>query len=324
MAFIKARWSVDELANVMTQFDVQRVWRAEDDAGAGPWVEITDVASRVPFVADQEAYYYDDSTGDPAFWYDVSFYNSTTFEDSGRSGHPVRGEGMGHYISIQDLRNEGLPTTVTDSRALTLIQRAEVEVENFTRNFFREVSGTFIFDGNNTHLLHLPLPIIEVTSLTVNEMDTELDTDYYRVFNGRQRPNDDRKNPKIVLKKVDNSTSIFVFGDVDKFLKGLDQTVVGSFGFLEPNDSVPIPVKEAVMGLALLGADSTIYERLLGLDNTTGPKISEKTDNHEIQWADLSKKQGRVSMPLWIQNKLAPYIAPRKMGTPIVRYGIIQ
>lgn len=319
MSTLKVRWEVELLDNVLTLYDEQKVKRSTTGEH-GVYTEITGVGTRVALVAGQEAYFFDDTSGDVTYWYVTSYYNSVTFDESDDSD-PMLGAGQGNYITIQDLRDEGLPSTVSDSRALTLIERAETAVENFTRNFFREISGTFIFDGTNTHMLHLPLAIIEITSLTINEMTAVLDTQFYRAHDGRVAPNDDRRNPKIVLKNVNTISPIYSFGNTDKFLKGLDQTVVGKFGFLESDGSVPLPVQEAVMGLALLGADNTLFESLQGLEGVTGAKIRERTDDHEIQWADLSKQQGRTSMPPWIQNKLARYHAPRKIVVPTVRYG---
>lgn len=271
---------------------------------------------------EEWTYEYDDIDGDDGYAAWFTFYDAGGGEESGFSPQKLTyGTSGTHYVSVDDLRNEGLPSTVSDAQAVRLIQRAEAAVENFTRNFFREISGTFIFDGTNTHMLHLPLAIIEITSLTINEMTAVLDTQFYRAHDGRVAPNDDRRNPKIVLKNVNTISPIYSFGNTDKFLKGLDQTVVGKFGFLESDGSVPLPVQEAVMGLALLGADNTLFESLQGLEGVTGAKIRERTDDHEIQWADLSKQQGRTSMPPWIQNKLARYHAPRKIVVPTVRYG---
>ena len=229
---------------------------------------------------------------------------------------------MANYVTVQELRDEGLPASVGDIRAGTLITRAEALVEELTRNFFREVSGTFVFDGNNAHILHLPLPIISVTSLTINGHTAALDSNFYQVFNGRQRPNDDRRNPKIKLKASAAATSIYAFGATDRFLKGLDQTIVGKFGFLEPNDSVPEIVKECVIGIALLQAE-TLYDRLDGMEGVMGPKIKERTDDHEVQWGNVSKQPGRFVVPKYIHDRLMLYRAPRTVKVPEVRWSKI-
>lgn len=269
-------------------------------------------------------YEYDDVDGNDGYAAWFTFFHAGTEAESGYSTQPlIYGTASTNYVTVDDLRSEGLPSSVDDTRASLLIQRAEVAVEKFTGNYFREIEGTFSFDGNNTHLLHLPLAIIEITSLVINEMSVALDSDYYTVYSGRQAPNDDRKNPKIELKRVSSAGTIYVFGNANKFLKGLNQVVTGKFGFLEPDGTVPLPVQEAVMGLALLGADSTIYEKMLGLEGVSGDKILERTDDHEVRWADLSRRHGRSVWPQWIYDKLAAYHAPRTMSTQNVRWSVI-
>lgn len=232
---------------------------------------------------------------------------------------------MGNYIDVTDLRDEGLPSTVTDARANVLIDRAEALVETITRNYFRNVSGTFVFDGNNTYILHLPIAIITITSLTINDQTSALDTSYYQVWNGRQIPQDDRRNPKIVLKNS-NGSSIFTSGfNSDLFLKGTNQTVVGEFGFLEPDDSVPLPIKEACIGIALLQAsEENWYESLIGMGGVYGGKIRERTDDHEIEWGDTTKQPGRTMFPAPIWNRLMMYQAPRTMKIPTVRWAEVR
>ena len=89
MATIKVRWTVAELANVMTQFDTQKVYRSDNQTG--PWVEITTGVTRVPFVAGQTGYYFDDLTGDPNKWYAITYYNTATLHESNLST-PVKGD----------------------------------------------------------------------------------------------------------------------------------------------------------------------------------------------------------------------------------------
>ena len=60
MSTIKVRWHVNELANVMDLFDVQKVYRAS--AADGPWTEITAAMTRVPLVEDVEDYLFDDAS----------------------------------------------------------------------------------------------------------------------------------------------------------------------------------------------------------------------------------------------------------------------
>jgi len=89
MATIKIRWSVAELANVMSQFDTQKVYRSTTQSG--PWTEITTPPTRVPFVVGQTNYYFDDLTGDPTYWYTITYFNSATLNES-NYGTPIRGD----------------------------------------------------------------------------------------------------------------------------------------------------------------------------------------------------------------------------------------
>jgi len=89
MALIKVRWSVAELENVMSQFDTQRVYRST--SVSGPWTEITVVGTRVTLIADQTNYFFDDLTGDPTYWYVMTYYNTSTTYQSNYST-PIRGD----------------------------------------------------------------------------------------------------------------------------------------------------------------------------------------------------------------------------------------
>ena len=114
------------------------------------------------------------------------------------------------YATIEDVRDEGLLDTDGSGPNDTLVAGwlldAQDMVDRVSRNHFEEISGTFIFDGTNSQYLHLPLPIIEVTSLKVNNDTVVLDPDLYRVYSGRTPLQDDRKNPKIELRMKDRVT----------------------------------------------------------------------------------------------------------------------
>lgn len=83
MATIKIRWNVSELANVLTQFDTQKVYRSS--LISGPFTEITNPSTRVALVAGQTAYYYDDLTGTITDYYVITYYNSSTGHESNYS-----------------------------------------------------------------------------------------------------------------------------------------------------------------------------------------------------------------------------------------------
>ncbi len=235
------------------------------------------------------------------------------------------------YATLQQLRDEGLPgdasTDVTNEQALILLGRASELIERLTRNLFYEVSGTFIFDGNNSYLLHLPLAIIEVTSLTINNETTALASTDFRAYTGRVLPQDDRYNPKIELRRS-AETSIFTGFKTRRFLKGYDQTIVGRFGFLESDGSTPLVVNECVIAIVMTTWKS-LYERF-GINDgggggpgpMIGPLKREKTDDHEVEWwqADTGNVEQGLVVPQYIHGRLKLYRGPQAMRVTSFRF----
>jgi len=102
MAVIKVRWSVNELVNVMTQFDVQKVYRSTT-TDTGPWVEITTVGTREPLVAGTTSYFFDDTTGETTYYYSVAYFHSTTLLESEKSD-AMKGDLSGaDFLTVNDL-----------------------------------------------------------------------------------------------------------------------------------------------------------------------------------------------------------------------------
>lgn len=230
------------------------------------------------------------------------------------------------YASVEDLTDQGLPDTVSEAEAQRLLLLASQMVEKYTRNFFREETGTFVLDGNNGYILHLPVPIISITSLFINNSSVELNTDYYRAYTGRIYPTDDRRNPKIELRRASDASSIFtVATTIERFLKGQDQTIIGTFGYLEPDNTVPAAIHEAVMILAIQHIAPlylTYGGSLPGTAGTTGPVKKEKTDDHEKEWHNIVTGQ-QSDDGLWppiVKALLKPYRAPRAIAVTDVRW----
>jgi hypothetical protein len=235
------------------------------------------------------------------------------------------------YATVAQLRTEGLPgsstTWVTDAQALILLERASQLVEKLTRNLFYEVSGTYIFDGNNSYLLHMPIPIIEVTSLTINNETSALATNEYRAYIGRLLPQDDRHNPKIELRRS-AQPSIYTGFSPKKFLKGYDQTVVGKFGYLESDNTIPAAINECVMAIVMMTWQD-LYTRF-GIGDSgggggptiLGPMKREKTDDHEVEWwqTDTAFQEQNLVVPSYIHGRLKLYQAPMSMRVTNYRF----
>lgn len=84
MAIISLSFVVTNISTVLNTFDTLKVYRSDADP-LGPYVEITSVATRIPIVANQTVYAFEDLNGSNTSWYQCSYYNSTTTLESSRS-----------------------------------------------------------------------------------------------------------------------------------------------------------------------------------------------------------------------------------------------
>lgn len=81
MSVVKVKWRVEELANILENFDTQKVYRSVTGE-TGNYTELTTPSTRVALVVDQTAYYFDDLLGDSSYYYKVSYYNTDTTDES--------------------------------------------------------------------------------------------------------------------------------------------------------------------------------------------------------------------------------------------------
>jgi hypothetical protein len=200
MATLKLRIRVVELSNVLLAgFDKIKVYRSTTGY-AGVYSEITTPSTRIDLVADQDLYEYIDTSGDTSYWYRYSFYDSVTTNEGSQS-IPIQGVGVdGQYCTLQDIRDEGFEDPpYTDSRITTQITLASAAIEAATGQWFEARNMTLSLDGDGTRRLEFEIPIISVTTVTLDDEELELDdlVIYNRhITSGLKRP-DDRRNPKI-------------------------------------------------------------------------------------------------------------------------------
>jgi len=104
MATIKVKWTIEELANVLTQFDTQKVYRSTTGE-AGVYSEVTTPSTRVDIITDQYHYTFDDILGDASYYYKVTYYNSLTDNESTAS-NPISGQTALalSIISVEELK----------------------------------------------------------------------------------------------------------------------------------------------------------------------------------------------------------------------------
>lgn len=285
MAVIKVTVTVEKISNVLTQFDVIKVYRSTAGEG-GPYSEITGPGTRIPLLAGQTVYTYDDTAGDPTYYYKTSYYHETTTLESSLSD-AILGDADSMYTDIDAIRAEGVTVAkASDDKILQLIRVWQRNIEAITRNWFVPRQMTWEMDGNGTTLLQLPVPIISVASVSVD--GESVSADAYRVYNGRgESGRDDRKNPRIKLLTAE--TSIFagtgqVRRRVTLFEVGEKNVEVeGVFGYVEPDGSTPAPIVYALKKLVVRGCSP-----MAGSSGAlpAGPVIEEETDRHRRKWAD--------------------------------------
>lgn len=319
MSTIKIRWVVDELVNVLTLYDQQKVYRSTTGE-TGVYSEITGVGTRVVLVADQESYYFDDTSGDANYWYKIRYFHSSTLDESDLSD-PIRGDSQGFYITLQDVRDAGVTVTqADDATVLASIELWSQFMDRACGQWFEPRSLDILLDGTDSKLLWFQVPIISVSALYINELTTILDTQYYHVYNNLGAGlRDDRRDPKIALKD-EQSVEFFARTVASmsewKFLFGRkNQRIVGVFGYVESDFSTPLQIQRAVLKLvtrALSASDSLNPDPV-----PIGPIVSEKTDGHSITYGGISwgKKVGLLGITgdPEVDQIIALYKAPKPM-----------
>jgi len=320
MATIKVKFFVEELSNVLTKFDKIKVYRSATEGGV--YSELTDDLTRIDLVSGTTLYEYIDTTApDSSYWYKISYFDSSLVNSESSLSAGIQGSDSGLYISIQDIRDEGITETeLSDTRAQGLIIGWQSWLEKATGNFFTAKSAIVDFDGDGSRLLQLPVPIISVNNLYINDdFDNAIDVNNYKVYNARGPVSDDRRNPRIKLTLTGRTTSVYQFnkGAGGKFIVGdLNQRVDGIWGYTEADGSTPEPICRAIKILVIATAE------LLGdgeLDQLKfGKVIEEVTDRHRIEYADLYNRLGG-----WyptgiaeVDNVISMYRAPTRVTAP--------
>lgn len=320
MAVIRLQITVDDIATVIGMFDQIKVYRSTAGVG-GPFPELTTVGTRIALVAGQALYTFDDTAGDASYYYKTSFFNSTSSLESSLSD-AIQGDVDPLYVSLQDIRDEGVSVAqADDSRVLTLLRTWQAFIERTTRQFFVPRNMTLDFDGNGTTLLPLPVPVISVANLFVNDdFVTAVSTSDYQVYNGRgESERDDRKNPRIKL--ITSDVSVFTGVGAVRRRRNVfevgekNQRVVGTFGYVEPDGCVPFPIQHVLKKL--------VVKHVAKLSTVSGaaggPLIEEETDRHRRKFGDATT--GAKLFPLGTGDPecdliLAQYRAPISVRAP--------
>jgi len=211
------------------------------------------------------------------------------------------------------LRSESIPKF----RGESMIENAMSFIDEQTGQFFNKRSGVFEIEGSNTPLMLLCVPIIEIQELLINGTDTALvegaNNDFV-AFKGRQRPQDDRRNPRIKLNMGTGSSGIFDGTySTGMLAKGTLTKITGSFGFLEPDGSTPKAIQKATTMLVARDINKSIAGTGSSSSSGSGPIKRIKVDLHEKEFFEdkSATSKGSVSSGIpQVDQTIAKYKAP--------------
>jgi hypothetical protein len=146
-------------------------------------------------------------------------------------------------------------------------------------------------------MLSFGVPIITIDYIRINNSDTNLDTDLYKIYNSTGIYPADRQNPRIKLVNA-AAQSIFTASLDDyklKFKRGRkNQIIKGTFGYVESDNSVPKLIKRALLKLVIEKLTTPIYgDPDDNVPNILGPIVEEWTDGHKIKY----KQAGGIYSP---------------------------
>lgn len=255
MAVIKISWTVDDLASVLALFDVQKVYRSATEGGV--YSEVTTPATRVPLAVGVTDYDFDDTAGDPSYWYRVAYFNTTELTESSMSD-PVRGTGAGRYVTVAEMRAGGLPEAdYSDADVLAAILRAEAAVEHFTGRWFYPRELTLRVDGSDSRILRLGPPIIQIDAISFLSIPGDggellasgVDVGAVRVYNrhltqGLTTP-DDRDAPRLVFESSFGGLGRYA---LPKWYKGRQNVQLeGVFGYTVLGFDDPVGYDDGVL-----------------------------------------------------------------------------
>ena len=217
----------------------------------------------------------------------------------------VSGETAHGYVTVADMRAEGVPVTFTDDWIVGRIGLASRMVDRFTGQWFEPRVMTLHLDGRGGRALLLEVPVIAVASIKLEDATTGTLTNValtgVKVYNrhlteGLLRP-DDRANPRIELVNAEDAEGI----EWSVWPKGKQNVVVaGTFGYTDPDGSVngktPDLIKHATK-LLVLRYLRPQYAATGGGSGAVvaGPIASESTRGQSVSYAQANS-QGRSTV----------------------------
>ena len=139
--------------------------------------------------------------------------------------------------------------TYADEVILEALASAVAEVETATGRWFVAREGTLTVHGQGGRTLWLPCPIIEVTAVTIEDEEIELDQLDIHAGVGPSTQGDPRQNPFIAWKRGSVTATSWGPGQWPREERGAIIEVEGSFGYVEASGATPSLIRILVLQL---------------------------------------------------------------------------
>lgn len=242
------------------------------------------------------------------------------------------------YATVQDLRDEGVPSSYTDGWLNGRIALAQAYVESYTGRFFEPRDLEIRVDGSGSKALFLEIPIISIDSITIDlvpnggsDLELQISLDDVAIFNRHITQNltapDDRENPKIEflsvydgeLKRVTAISSTLTWPRAKQ-----NVVIAGAFGYTDfdagnPEGVTPALIRQATILLVL----RNLRPKYQAIDDdgvslgSAGPITEMRTREQTVKrgsGAQRSAIQGAFTGDPEIDSILARYRRPARIG----------
>ena len=242
------------------------------------------------------------------------------------------------YATVQDLRDEGVPSSFTDEWIERRIALAQEYVDRYTGRFFEPRDLEIRVDGNGTPCLFLEHPIISIDDITIELVpgggdDAILSIDlidvaiYNRHISQHLEHPDDRENPKIEFLRVYDGQLVRAspMSAVLTWPRAKQNVLItGVFGYTdfavgEPEGVTPLLIREATIRLVL----RNLRPKYQAVDDngvslgSAGPMTEMRTREQTVKWGSGAQRQanaGAFTGDPEIDSILARYRRPPRIG----------
>jgi len=235
------------------------------------------------------------------------------------------------YVSVAEMRDEGVPATVSDEYLQKRIVLASRFVEAATKRFFLPRPLTIKVDGKGGTKILLSDPIISISEVLFDTTPwapsaTLVDMDLVRVYNrhltqGLLSP-DDRNNPKIEL--FHPAEMLQHYGTARTWSRLVfppgqqNVTITGVFGYTDPDSSAqgktPDLIKHVTKLLVMREIDK-IARTASRFDRHVRHRLtSERTRDQAYTLDPLGTARGFFTGDPEIDNLLAYFMRPPALG----------